>query len=145
MLNDLFAGLQTKFCGASFVCTISLPSCSVLAVKKSTETAFSLNRISAADQPAIIAMHLTSQLGTLDMEGYNLHGAVTAFKSTQGEKAVEYLLQSPGETRLFCIIVLHLGSVLDHKQSAQPWLVTWAPFRLSIIIWAVSASTAAYG
>lgn len=97
MLNDLFAGLQTKFCGASFVCTISLPSCSVLAVKKSTESAFSLTRTNAADQLAITAVHLTSHSGTLDVYGYNLHGAVTAFKCTQGEEAVEYLLQSAGE------------------------------------------------
>ena len=44
----------------------------------------------------------------LDMEGYNLHGAVTAFKCTHGEEAVEYLLQSPGELMLFCITALTL-------------------------------------
>lgn len=42
MLNDLFASLQTQFCGASFACTILLPSCSVLAIKKAAESAFSL-------------------------------------------------------------------------------------------------------
>lgn len=97
MLNELFAGLESQFGEASFACTISLPSCSILATKKPAEAAFRLTRISAADQPAITAVRVSSQPGMLDLEGYNLGGDVTVFKCVQGEVPVEYLAQSSGE------------------------------------------------
>ena len=97
ILEDMFARLQDQFVEASFACTISLPSCSILAVKKAAEAGFRLIRISAADQPVITSVHFSSQPGTLDLEGYNLGGDVTVFKCVQDEVPVEYLQQSSGK------------------------------------------------